>query len=173
MIVVIMVIGIMATMIVPRLDGNREREFGLTVDRVSDVILMFAHRASTSNKPVGLRFDPESKQFELLIKFEEDGEKFWGYDPLTPPITLPRWLESDSIYLYVDGELTDTSQWPITALPGENRPLIETILQWEQHEVNISLPSHAMGPSVLFDGIGEEVLVPVDLDSEGRGRDEW
>ena len=30
-----------------------------------------------------------------------------------------------------------------------------------------------MGPSVMMDGIGEEILIPIDLDAEGRGRDEW
>ncbi len=173
MIVVIIIMGLMASMIVPRLGGTRDREFNLTVDKVSDVMLMFAHRVSTSNRPVGLRFDNASKTFELLIKREQEGEYYWDNDPLAPPVLIPSWIDSDSIYLYTDGELADTSQWPITAIPGESRPIIETVIHWDNRTVNISLPSHAMGPSVLMDGIGEPILIPIDLDAEGRGRDEW
>ena len=36
MMVVIIIIGIMAAMVVPRISGNRDREFNLTVDRVAD-----------------------------------------------------------------------------------------------------------------------------------------
>ncbi len=173
MIVVIIIMGLMASMIVPRLGGTRDREFSLTVDKVSDVMLMFAHRVSTSNRPVGYRFDSGTNTFELLIKREHDGEMYWANDPLAPPVTMPTWIDSDGVYLYTDGELADTSQWPITAIPGESRPLIETVIHWDDHIVNISLPAHAMGPSVMMDGIGEEILVPIDLDAEGRGRDEW
>ena len=173
MIVVIIIMGLMASMIVPRLGGTRNREFQLTIDKGSDVMLMFAHRVSTSNRPVGFRFDNTTKTFELLIKRDHEGEFYWDNDPLTPPVSIPTWIENDSVYLYIDGELTDTSQWPITAIPGESRPLIETVIHWDNHTVNISLPAHAMGPSVIMDGIGEEILIPIDLDAEGRGRDEW
>ena len=172
-IVVILVIGIMASMVIPRLTNTRDREFSLTVEKISDVMLMFAHRVSTSNQPVGFRFDPSENQFEVLIKFEDDGDKFWGLDPLAKPTQLPDWIESESVYLYVDGELTDTTQWPITAIPGESRPLIEVVVSHDQNNANISLPAHAMGPSISFDGYGVEVLEPIDLDAEGRGRDEW
>ena len=173
MIVVIIVIGILAAMIMPRLTGNRNREFKLTVDKISDVMLMFAHRVSTSNQPVGFRYDIDAKQFELLIKFEDEGERYWGLDPLATPIKLPKWIESDSVYVYADGELTDTTQWPITAIPGEARPLIEVVVNWEDNNANISLPSHAMGPNIMSNDIGTELLMPIDLDDEGRGREEW
>ena len=73
MIVVIIILGIMASMVIPRLSGNQGREFNLTVDRIADVVLMFAHRVSTSNKPAGLRYNIEAMQFELLQKFEIEG----------------------------------------------------------------------------------------------------
>lgn len=172
-IIVIMIIGIMASMIVPRLSGNQNREFKLMVERVNDVVLMFAHRVSTSNQAAALRYDPELKQFELLSKIEEEGEFFWNSDPLAPPVRLPSWLEENSITIYVDGEITDTSQWPLTMTPGEARPLIEVAVDWEEHSALISLPSHAMGPNIWFDGAGIEPLMPIDLDAQGRGREEW
>jgi prepilin-type N-terminal cleavage/methylation domain-containing protein len=172
-IVVIMIMGVLASMIVPRLSGNQNREFNLFVERVNDVVLMFAHRVSTSNQASALRFDPELKQFELLTKIEEDGEYFWGLDPLAQPVRMPSWLESDSITIFTDGEITNTMQWPVTTTPGETRPLIEVAVDWENRSVLISLPSHAMGPNIWFEGIGTKPLMPIDLDAQGRGREEW
>ena len=173
-IVVIMIIGVMAVMVIPRIGGNQNREFNLAVDRVNDVVLMFAHRVSTSNQAAAIRYNAELKQFELLAKVEVDENEFvWGIDPLAPPVRLPDWLESDSLAIFVDGEFTDTSQWPVTTTPGETRPLIEVELHWEEHTALISLPSHAMGPNIWLDGVGSEPLMPIDLDEQGRGREEW
>lgn len=172
-IIVVIIIGIMSAMILPRLAGNASREFTLTVERVTDTVLMYAHRNSTSNQPSALQYNANLKEFALLTKVEEDGERFWEFDPLAKPIVLPSWLDQDALAIYVDGDLTDTSQWPVTSTPGEARPLIEVMLQWENRSAVISLPTHAIGPKVWLDGEGVEPLMPIDLDAQGRGREEW
>ena len=173
MIVVVIVIGIMSALIIPRMGGNQYREYSLTVERVNDVVLMFAHRGSTSNQPAGLRFDSQRNQFELLTKVDEDGEYFWKPDPLARPVTLPDWFDEHALSIFVDGEYVDTMQWPITTTPGEARPLIEVALDWEEHSSLISLPAHAMGPNIWLNGEGTEPLMPIDLDASGQGREEW
>jgi prepilin-type N-terminal cleavage/methylation domain-containing protein len=173
LIIVVILIGIMSAMVFPRLVGNRSREFNLIVEKVADVVLMFAHRNATSNQPAAIRFDSEVMQFELLAKVKEDGERFWKLDPLATPIKLPTWLEEDALEIYVDGEFTDTSVWPITAAPGESRPLIEVRINWDSRTAVISLPPHAIGPSVWIDDEGTEPMMPIDLDAEGRGQEEW
>jgi len=173
MMVVIIVIGVMASIIVPRFSGTRDRVFNLTVDRVADIVLMFAHRVSTSNQASGFRFNAAAGQFELLAKVEVEGERYWDLDPLAEPVKLPQWMEQDAIAIYVAGELTDTSQWPITTTPGESRPLLEVTLDWEDRSAVISLPSHGIGPTIWLDGKGIAPLMPIDLDAEGRGREEW
>ena len=173
MIVVVIVIGIMTAAIIPRLSGNRDREFNLLVDQVADVVLMFAHRSASSNQPSGLRYDPELHRFELLSKFKEDEVYFWDIDPLAVPIRFPDWLEENKIEIFIDGDHADTSQWPITVTPGETRPLIEVALGWDKRYALISLASHSIGPSIWLDGDGVEPLMPIDLDAQGRGREEW
>ena len=173
MIVVIIVIGVMAAMIVPRLSGNRNREFNLLVDQVAAIVLMFAHRSSTSTQPSGSRYDPELHQFELLGRYKDDEDYYWEVDPLALPILFPAWIEENGIEIFIDGELMDTSQWPITATPGEVRPLIEVSLGWESRYALISLSSHSIGPSIWLDGSGTDPLMPIDLDAQGRGREEW
>jgi prepilin-type N-terminal cleavage/methylation domain-containing protein len=172
-IIVIIMIGIMSSIILPRLSGTRNREFTLTVERVADVVLMYAHRNATSNQPAALQYNSDAKEFTLLTKVKEDGERFWEFDPLAKPIKLPSWADNDLLAIYVDGDFTDTSQWPITASPGEARPLIEILLHWEERSALITLAPHAIGPQVWFDGDNTEPLMPIDLDAEGRGREEW
>ncbi|MDP7005360.1 MAG: type II secretion system protein [Phycisphaerales bacterium] len=173
MIVVIIILGVMAAMVVPRMSGNRDREFNLITDQVADVVLMFAHRISTSNQPSGLRYLPETRQLELLSKVEEDGERFWRIDPLSSPIKFPDWITQDSVSIYTDGEFSDTTQWPLTTTPGEMRPHIEVVIEWEERSAIISLAPHAIGPNIWLDGQGSDPIMPIDLDAEGRGRDEW
>ena len=112
-------------------------------------------------------------QFELLQKFEIEGERFWDIDPLAQPVVLPTWLDQESLAIFINGELTDTSHWPITTTPGETRPLVEVILRWEDQNAVIKLASHAIGPTIWVDGSGVALLEPIDLDAEGRGREEW
>jgi len=172
-IVVIMILGVLSAMIVPRLGGTRLREFNLTVDRINDSVLMFAHRTSTSNQAAALRYDINKHQFELLTKIKDGDEQFWKADALAKPVRLPTWFENDAITVFVDGEIVDTMQYPVTATPGEARPLIEVSVAWENQSALISLPSHSMGPHIWREGIGEEPLMPIDLDAQGRGREEW
>jgi prepilin-type N-terminal cleavage/methylation domain-containing protein len=172
-IIVIIIIGIMSSIVLPRLVGTRNQEFTLIVERVADVVLMYAHRNATSNQPAALQYNGEAKEFALLTKVEEEGDRFWDFDPLAKPILLPSWANEDLLAIYVDGDLTDTSQWPVTASPGEARPLIEIVIRWENRSALISLAPHAIGPKVWFDGTGVEPVMPIDLNAEGRGREEW
>ncbi len=172
-IIVVIMIGIMSAIVLPRLTGNRGREFTLTAERIADIVLMYAHRNATSNQPSALQYNMETKEFSLLTKIEDEGERYWEYDPLAKPIYLPSWFEGESLSMFVDGDYTDTSQWPLTAAPGEARPLIEITLDWENRSSVISLAPHAVGPKLWLDGVGTEPLMPIDLDSEGRGQEEW
>jgi prepilin-type N-terminal cleavage/methylation domain-containing protein len=172
-IIVIIMIGIMSAMVLPRLTGNRSREFTLTAERVADVVLMYAHRNATSNQPSALQYNMKTKELALLIKVEDEGERYWEYDPLAKPIYLPSWLDGESLSIFADGDYIDTSQWPLTSSPGEARPLIELTLDWENRSSAISLAPHAVGPKLWLDGMGTEPLMPIDLDAEGRGQEEW
>jgi hypothetical protein len=53
------------------------------------------------------------------------------------------------------------------------RPHIEVVIEWEERSAIISLAPHAIGPNIWLDGQGSDPIMPIDLDAEGRGRDEW
>ena len=175
MIVVIVVLGILAVMAVPKLTGNRVREYELKVEETADLIVMFAHRLATSTKATGLQYDSQNRRLYLLTLMtdENDDVSYWIDDPLSPPVTFPAWMEEDAVAIFTDGDLLDTSQWPLTTMPGEIRPIIEISVAWEEHAALIMLSAHAMAPSVWLDGDGTEPLTPIDLDAAGRSREEW
>ncbi len=173
MIVVIVVLGILASMAIPRLSGTKDRKFDLTADRVADMVLMYAHRGGASMNACGLRYDAPRRQLELLLLESDDDGNYWREDPLAQPVVLPDWMGENSVGIYLDGELMDTTQWPVTSMPGEQRPLIEVVLVWEEREAVVSLASHAMAPHLQLDGGGSSVLMPIDLDAAGQSREEW
>lgn len=175
MIVVVIVLAVLASMAIPRLGGTRFREYELKVDQTADLMVMFAHRLSTSTKATGLQYDaPNRKLFLLTLQKDEDTEEsYWVDDPLSPPVTFPKWMEEDAVTILTDGDFADTSQWPLTTMPGENRPIIEISIEWEDHASLIMLASHAMAPSIWVDGDGTEPLTPIDLDAAGQSREEW
>ncbi|MDP7008999.1 MAG: type II secretion system protein [Phycisphaerales bacterium] len=175
MIVVVVVLGIIASMAIPRLSGTRDRVFELKVDQAADLMVMFAHRLSTSSKATGLQYDaPNRKLYLLTLETDQDThESFWIDDPLSPPVVFPNWMEEESLAIFTDGEYADTSQWPLTTMPGENRPIIELSIEWDDRFATIMLAPHAMAPSLWLDEDGEEPLTPIDLDAAGQSREEW
>ncbi len=175
MIVVVIVLAVLASMAIPRLSGTRFREYELKVEQTADLMVMFAHRLSTSTKATGLQYDAPNRKLFLLVlqKDNEGGESYWMDDPLSAPVTFPIWMEEDAVTILTDGDFADTSQWPLTTMPGENRPIIEISIEWEDHASLIMLASHAMAPSIWKDGDGTEPLTPIDLDATGQSREEW
>ncbi|MBT4583854.1 MAG: type II secretion system protein [Phycisphaerae bacterium] len=175
MIIVVIVLAVLASMAIPRLSGTRLREYELKVEQAADLIVMFAHRLSTSTKATGLQYDAaERKLFLLTLQTDSDtNESYWIDDPLSPPVTFPEWMEEEGVAIFTDGDFADTSQWPLTAMPGENRPIIEISVEWEDHSSLIMLATHAMAPTIWIDGEGTEPLTPIDLDAAGQSREEW
>jgi prepilin-type N-terminal cleavage/methylation domain-containing protein len=175
MIVVVIVLSVLASMAIPRLSGTRFREYELKVEQTADLMVMFAHRLATSTKATGLQYDaPNRKLFLLTLQKDIDSkESYWIDDPLSPPVSFPIWMEEDAITILTDGDFADTSQWPLTTMPGQNRPIIEISIEWEDHASLIMLASHAMAPSIWIDGDGTEPLTPIDLDTAGQSREEW
>ena len=114
-----------------------------------------------------------STKLSTILEDEDTKESYWIDDPLAPPVTFPTWMEEDAIAIFTDGDYMDTSQWPLTTMPGENRPIIEISIEWEDRSALVMLASHAMAPSVWLDGEGTEPLTPIDLDAAGQTREEW
>jgi prepilin-type N-terminal cleavage/methylation domain-containing protein len=174
-IVVTIVLAIIATLIVPRMTGNQQREFRATVDKVGDLLTMYGQRQNLGQKIVGIQHDARENALRL-IELQDDGYGFasWRADPYVRAVQLPWFMSASDIDFYVDGEPYDCASWPLTSEPGQQRPMIEIYLRNEGEIASISLSPHGVSPIILnganSSGISRR---PIDLDAEGRAREQW
>lgn len=178
-IVVIAVIAILATMMVPRLMGQKQRQLQAAADGVSDLLMMFAQREALSDRPVGIWHDAE-RNWIVLMRLEkldpdDDGPAEWQTDHAVKPVKLPPSVQAQDVYATADGEPIDFRQWPVVTEPGRPRPSVEITLVTEDGLLRtIVLPAHAI--AAYDDETGYELAEfrqPVDLDAEGRHREDW
>ncbi len=174
---VVVIVGILASMIVPQLTGNQKRQFRATVDKVADLLTMYGQRQSLSQKIVGIahnRGDNSISLMEIDVSNPELGGD-WRLDPFVRPVRLPFFILDTDIEFFVDGDPYDPSQWPLSSEPGQQRPTIEIHMRGPDNQAaTLILSAYGVSPMVL-DGIHSSgvSLQEVDLDGSGRGREDW
>jgi prepilin-type N-terminal cleavage/methylation domain-containing protein len=172
--IVVAVIAILAGLVVPRVGGLKRREESLAVDRVADLLTMFAFRTSAGMQPVGLLHDAEAGRIELLIldidPSQADMPVVWQPDRLSMPVLLPEGLEIVSAS--EDLASLPRGDWMIASKPGGDRPRIELRLEGDGVEVDIVLEPHDLAAR-RSDRSQLRRREPRDLDEEGLDRDQW
>lgn len=174
--VVIIVMAIMATLTLPRMFGNNQRQFQNVADQVSDLLMMYAQRESLGTKPVGLWQDTDRRQLILMTLevFDDSPEtqSGWVIDRTVRPVSLPN--DVSILDVHADGESVDISEWPLQSPPGQLRPSLAIILEGPNGIITIAMASHSLVPRQIHsEQYGEWMGGPVDLDAAGRDREEW
>jgi len=172
--IVVAVVAILAGLVVPRIGGLKRREESLAVDRVADLLTMFAFRTSAGMQPVGLLHDAEAGRLELLIldidPSQSDLPVVWQPDRLSMPVPLPAGLEVVSAS--EDMAVLPRGDWMIASKPGGARPRIELRLEGESVGVEIVLEPHDLAAR-RSDRSQLRRREPRDLDEEGLDRERW
>lgn len=171
---VVAVLAILAGLIVPRIGGIKRREETVAVDRVADLLTMFAFRSSAGTQPVGLMYDGRTRTFELLILDIDPSQRgdpvVWQPDRLSMPAPLPEGLElafaREDLATLPDGE------WMIASKPGGERPRVELRLEGQAIAVDLLLEPYALAAR-RSDRQNVAVRERRDLDEEGRDRERW
>jgi prepilin-type N-terminal cleavage/methylation domain-containing protein len=177
-IVVIAIVAILAAMTVPRLLTQDRRQLLAAADGVTDLLIMFAQREALSDRPVGIWHDAEHNWIVLMTLDAADGADeaaVWQRDHAVRPVKLPSIVPAEGVFALADGEPVDISQWPIVTEPGRPRPAVEITLTTDDGVMKtIALPAHAIAPYQSEAGYElVELRSPVDLDAEGRHREDW
>ncbi len=179
-IVVTVIAASLATVLIVRLGGTRDRSFNLLRDRVGDLLLTYAMRAEFADRPIGIGLEPDRRRLLLVRRVEIDGRPAWIADRAVTPIVLPDWVELQNLDFWADGERVDPTYRPLTALPGQTRPRIEVGLRAETdstwREVHFTLPPQALRPLMQDDHLPEAYAVerePIDLDASGHWQEDW
>ncbi len=177
LLVVLVLLGFIAAMMVPRMIGNESREFRLVCDQVADLLTMYARRESLSTKPVGLLYD-EQRHWLYMMEFDIDEESnlrdaMWQHDSTIRPVRLPDFVTLTDVRS--DGDHVDISQWPLTTRPGQDRPAVTLSLRGPDNDVvTFHLPPYAVAPRRFGDNERSSPFAsPIDLNAIGRSRGEW
>jgi hypothetical protein len=90
-------------------------------------------------------------------------------------VKLPSIVPPHGVLATVDGGPIDFRQWPIVTEPGRPRPAVEiSLITGDDLVKTISLPAHAIAPHESDAGYElVELRSPIDLDAEGRHREDW
>ncbi|MFM1936614.1 MAG: hypothetical protein RI990_1573 [Planctomycetota bacterium] len=175
LVVVVVLLGIAAAVVVPRFSGTAKQEADTGVDRVTELMRLFAFRDSMGSQQVALWRDGTDGRLHLLVKDaagEGDQAPEWRPDRFAAPLALPAGLEIDEVR--IDGSRVDPGEWLVANVPGGERPEIEIRLVGHGIDSTVSLPAGA--PSAVRIDVGKPApfsRFPIDLEAQGRGSEPW
>ncbi len=93
--VVIVILGVIAGLVGPRMVRRDSRQADQTVGRVASLLDSAARRVAMSSDPVQIEFDDEAREIRVLSRVREEGfrqswdrRERWHVDPLIPPVAL-------------------------------------------------------------------------------------
>lgn len=181
-IVVVVLLGVIAGLAVPRLAGNESREQRERVRAIANLMSEAAFRHQVSGVTVSLRYEKDEEEGE--IAFEElrsiDAEEVlpereWQDARLANPATIEG---LDIIAVIIEGIEQDEDDWRIAFVAGQSRQDVEIELAPEGEEQTrwvvelIPGESTARVRSPDEDRLDERDRV-IDLDAEGIGDQAW
>lgn len=173
-IIVSAVLVVVAAMAVPRfIVVERQRE-EKAITEVEDLLRMFAFRNSVGTQQIGLHYDKLAGEMSLWIldlsPKDPEGPRVWQQDRLSPIVELPEGMLVDEAATDEIGIRDDI--WTITSNPDGSRPRILISLKGLETSGVLVLENYSSVP-LRADKDNSGMLVPVDLDREGRALDPW
>jgi hypothetical protein len=136
---------------------------------------MFGQRQNLGQKIVGISHNLDDNSIALIeIDSDSSGFSGWRYDAYVKPLRLPEFMSEADVEFYVDGDPYDASDWPLSSEPGQQRPSIEIRLRGPDESATLILSPHGVSPLILDDSNSSGMTrQAIDLDGEGRGREDW
>ncbi len=170
--VVVIILGIMATVVVPRLNAMVQRPARQTAIMVGDFLTSVAQRDALSSQPMAIEFNAEQNTLALLVPGDEAGQ--WRRDLIIAPIQLG---EAFLVDASADGAMLDASQFRVEFRVGGARPEIEMSISDNRDSRNEG-PFHVRlapdAPRAVVEGVSAQSQTDrEDLDAEGKGEQPW
>jgi len=176
---VVVILGILAGAILPRLFGNDRREAAQELRRVEDLLSSAASRESFTSTPVALEYEEGTLRIVVLRAPETltpwSGPGTWVEDPLARPVTLEHLSLATAS---ASGQVLGDESWRVDLTTLEARPGIALgLIDGRGGEWVVYLAPDAERARTTEIGRGTDAtdlaLVTVDLDEIGREEDPW
>jgi prepilin-type N-terminal cleavage/methylation domain-containing protein len=176
LIVVVVILAITAVAVVPKFTGTLRQESSNAVDRVAELMRLFAYRQALGSQQVALWRDGADGRIHLIVKDTDPADPTsapeWRADRFAAPVALPEGLEL--LEIRKDDQRVDPAEWTIASVPGGERPKVEIRLAGHGVDATVVLPPGS--PSVVrVDADKPEPFAraQIDLDQAGRSREPW
>jgi prepilin-type N-terminal cleavage/methylation domain-containing protein len=174
-IVVIVIMGVLAAVTIPRITGMAGRRVRATAESLADLLATAARRESLTSQQsiVGYRKDLHAISLSVLVATEgESSSAMWVEDRLAPSVNLG---EAVIQAVEADGGAMDPMEWSFDFLPGVRRPGLAIVLSdpANRERWRVELPSgaaHAVVSQAEFSGLLDQ---SIDLDAAGAGSAAW
>lgn len=176
LVVVVVMLGVLAGAVIPRMMRRSDREAEQNVRVLADLFSTAAARSSIAGQHVALWFDAsgdgrmwmETSRVANTADFESNPE--WSPDPIVPEQRADRLTFVSGS---VDGRTLDTRKWTVDMVPGQERGMVvasfrdrEGTRTWSIVLAPGSLRAQVVeGATPLDEG--------VDLDATGMGEVSW
>jgi prepilin-type N-terminal cleavage/methylation domain-containing protein len=176
LIVVTALLAIVAALVVPRLTSMSRREADVAVERLSELLSMFAFRDGSGAANSAIWLDPETGCVTLWALESDPAnpteEPEWVPDRHVQPVCMPSGVELDEVRL--DGRSLAGMEWRIMGSPtGERSEILMRVIA-DGFESELVLAPGAGVPVRTDNGVVRGRLVsPIDLDQMGMDREPW
>ena len=172
LIVVVVIIGVLSGVIIPRIMQRSSSAEAREAQRVADLLSAMANRESLSSQSVWLTWDKEASRLEVLTPATDpNDDEAMRPERLIPGVHLELLSLVESV---VDSHELDEEEWVFQTAPGLPRPLLTLRLEaMSGREWSIVLEPQSTVARVFLGDESAEVLRSVDLDEEGKRDQAW
>lgn len=181
LVVVVVLLGVAAGMVVPRIVGGEDRKVRAGAERVAELLSALARRDAMLSQPMALLYDAERQRLvaQVLLRTKDNfGEPVstWREDRLLPDADL-RGLKLVSVH--ADGAELDATSLRVEFDQFTARPSLRVVVSDEKDRYfwNAEMGSSVLQAQVLSGdgkdagGLGDARVV--DLDDTGLGETAW
>ncbi len=173
-IVVVVILGVLAGLMVPRVISSSGREARRAAEAAAEVLSAAARRDSLSTQRVAIDFDGSLGTLKLVkMGTNARGEAAWVDDQLAPRAEMGSAIVtsamSDTLTLDASGQFR--VEFPVMGRRPDVTLVIEDSRRRETYRVVLS--SSAVRARVVMPGQSAEASAVTDLDAQGKGEQAW
>lgn len=182
-IVVVVIIGVLAGLTIPRFVNTADRQADMEAKAVKRILSIAAEKSVMLTQPIAIDFDKSTSELSVLVRrprtsatTDTPGLPEWRRDSLVEPVVLDRLTLQQAT---ADGQNMDTTRWRLTFSGADARPEVRLTFKQKSSESRsfvVTLP--ATGAAALQqDAQGtlsaDSGLRVIDLDDAGKGTKAW
>lgn len=173
---VVVILAIAAIMVVPRFLGTARQEADIAVDKVAELMRLFAYRQALGSQQVAVWRDGSDGRIQLLVMDANpenpDAPREWRMDRFAAAVRLPDGVEVTDVLM--NDQRMRTDEWLLASVPGSIRPKLEIRIAGNGVDATlVLLPGTASVARVDEGREAPFVRIPIDLRQAGRDQEPW